>query len=202
MKELNETIKNIMVENKSKAYSIDEKRYGFSLGDDDYRQVTGVDLPTLSMVWGETHVYGEVRYCKKDEGYELQYETFINDESKDSLSGVIVAPDYSQDWLGMFSTEGITKDKIRAWLKGETEVDGDTLSNFEIVMKIIDEEHHNKFMDYLIDKLGLEYVPDGFKEKCAMDYISDNPSSACQEAISYMSSYDTKEVIKDLVDNL
>ena len=96
----------------------------------------------------------------------------------------------------------MTEDKIKAWLNGETEVDGDTLSNFEIIMKIIDEEHHNKFMDYLVDELGLDYVPDGFKEKCAINYISDNPESACREAVSYMSSYDTREVIKNLVDNL
>lgn len=201
MKELNETIKNILVENKSKVYAIDSNRYGLSLGDDDYREVTGVDLSTLSLEYGETHVYGEVRYCKKDEGYELQYETFINDESKDSLSGVIVAPDVKEDYLQLFTDVVITEDKIKAWLKGETEVDGDTLSNFEIIMKIIEEEHNDKFMDYL-SEYGVENLPSGLKESCANDYISDNPSSSCQEAISYMSSYETREVIKDLIDNL
>ena len=202
MKELNETIKTILLEHKNQAYVIDDSRYGFSLGDDYYKIITGIDLETLSMIWGETHVYGEVRYCKKDEGYELQYETFINDESKDSLSGVIVAPDYSQDWLGMFSTDVVmTENNIKAWLKGETEVDGDTLSNFEIIMKIINEEHHDKFMDYLSD-YGVGNVPDGLKEKCAMDYIHVNPLSACHESIDYMSSYDIKDVIKSMLDSL
>jgi hypothetical protein len=202
MKELNETIKNILLEHKNQAYAIDEKRYGFSLGDDDYKKVTGVDLETLSLEHGNNNVYGEVRYCKNDEGcIELQFETMVADVSQDSLSGVIVAPDVKEDYLQLFSDVVMTKDKIKAWLKGETEVDGDTLSNFEIVMKIIDEEHYNKFMDYL-DDYGVENLPDGLKEKCAMNYISDNPSSACRDAIGYMSSYDTKDVIKDLIDNL
>lgn len=203
MKELNETIKTILLEHKNQAYAIDEKRYGFSLGDDDYKKVTGVDLETLSLEHGNSNVYGEVRYCKNDEGcIELQYDTMVADKSQDSLSGVIVAPDVKEDYLQLFTDVVMTEDKIKAWLKGETEVDGDTLSNFEIIMKIIQEEHYDRFMDYLTDELGVSELPDGLKEKCAMDYISDNPSSACHESISYMSSYDTKEVIKDLVDNL
>lgn len=243
MKELNETIKTILMEHKNNAYVIDEKRYGFSLGDDDYRQVTGVDLTTLSMVWGETHVYGEVRYCKKDEGYELQYETFINDESRDSLSGVIIAPDYSQDWLEMFSTnklpdnwkELITNemlhdilverniqtieclqdndvpdemkarivcDNLKTWLEGETETDDSTLSNVEVALNLIREEHPEKWNDYLADELSVSDVPDSLIEECAHDYISDNPSSSCRDAISYMSQYDIKDVLKDMIDEL
>ena len=118
------------------------------------------------------------------------------------MSGVIVAPNVQEDYLQLFTDVVMTEDKIKAWLNGETEVDGDTLSNFEIVMKIISEEHENKFMDYLADELGLEYVPDGFKEKCANDYIHDNPSSACHEAIDYMSNYDVKNVLKDMIDTL
>ena len=203
MKELNETIKTILLEHRNQAYAIDEKRYGFSLGDDDYKKVTGVDLETLSLEHGNSNVYGEVHYCKNDDGaISLQFETMVADVSQDALSGVIVAPDVQEDYLQLFTSVVMTEDKIKSWLKGETEVDGDTLSNFELIMKIIRDEHEKQFMDYLVDELGLEYVPDGFKEKCAMDYISDNPSSACQEAISYMSSYDTKDVIKDLIDNL
>lgn len=202
MKELNETIKSILLEHKNQFYAIDENRYGISLGDDDYKKVTGVDLSTLGMEHGNSNVYGEVRYCKNYEGcINLQYETMVADVSQDALSGVIVAPDVKEDYLELFSDVVMTEDKIKAWLKGETEVDGDTLSNFEIVMKIIDEEHHDKFMDYLAD-YGVENLPDGLKESCADTYISDNPSSACNEAVSYMSSYDTKEVIKDLIDNL
>ena len=202
MKELNETIKTILLEHKNQAYAIDEKRYGFSLGDDDYKKVTGVDLETLSLEHGNSNVYGEVRYCKNDDGaIELQFETILDALSQDALSGVIVAPDVTEDYLELFSDVVMTEDKIKAWLKGETEVDGDTLSNFEIIMRIIDEEHHDKFMDYLAD-YGVENIPDGLKESCASNYISDNPSSACQEAVSYMSSYDTREVIKDLIDNL
>ena len=201
MKELNETIKTILLEHKNNAYAIDKKRYGISLGDDDYKKVTGVDLGTLSLEHGECKVYGEVRYCKNDDGaIELQYETMVNDVSQDALSGVIVAPDVTEDYLQLFSDVVMTEDKIKSWLKGETEVDGDTLSNFELIMKIIRDEHETQFMDYLVDEL--EYVPDGFKEKCAMDYISDNPSSACQESIGYMSSYDIKDVLKDMIDNL
>ena len=132
MKELNETIKTILLEHKNHFYAIDEKRYGISLGDDDYKKVTGVDLETLSLEHGNSNVYGEVRYCKNDEGcIELQYETMVADVSQDALSGVIVAPDVKEDYLQLFSDVVMTEDKIKAWLKGETEVDGDTMSNFE-----------------------------------------------------------------------
>ena len=190
MKELNETIKNIMLENKSKAYSVDSTRYGFSLGDEEYRQVTGVDLTTLSMVWGETHVYGEVRYCKKDEGYELQYETFINDESKDSLSGVIIAPDYSQDWLDMFSTND--SDSIDSFLEKH---------DIKDVLEKIHDSYNEDFCNYL-DSLDVTAFPDDVKERCAGNYISDNPSSSCRTAIDYMSNYDVKDVLKDMIDEL
>lgn len=243
MKELKETIKNILVENKSKVYAIDEKRYGFSLGDDDYRKVTGVDLETLSLEYGETHVYGEVRYCRTNEGYELQYETFINDESRDSLSGVIVAPDYSQDWLEMFSTNKlpdnwkelitnemlhdilverniqtieclqdddvpdemknrIVQDNLKTWLEGETQTDGSILSNVEVALNLIREEHPEKWNDYLADELSVSDIPDSLIEDCAHSYISDNPSSSCSDAMFYMSRCDTKDVIKDIIDNL
>lgn len=203
MKELNETIESILLEHKNQAYAIDENRYGISLGDDDYKKVTGVDLETLSLEHGNSNVNGEVRYCKDDEGcIELQYETMVADVSQDALSGVIVAPDVKEDYLQLFTSVLMTEDKIKAWLKGETEVDGDTLSNFEIIMKIISEEHYDRFMDYLVDELGVSELPDGLKEKCAMDYISDNPSSSCHDAISYMSSYDVKDVLKDMIDNL
>lgn len=106
MKELNETIKSILLEHKNNSYAIDEKRYGFSLGDDDYKKVTGVDLETLSLEHGNSNVYGEVRYCKNDEGcIELQYETMVADVSQDALSGVIVAPNVTEDYLELFSTE-------------------------------------------------------------------------------------------------
>ena len=243
MKELNETIKTILLEHKKQAYVIDSNRFGFSLGDEDYRKVTGVDLTTLSLVWGETHVYGEVCYCKKDEGYELQYETFINDESRDSLSGVIVAPDYSLDWLEMFSTNKlpdnwkelvtnemlhdilverniqtieclqdddvpdemkarITCDNLKTWLEGETETDDSTLSNVEVALNLIREEHPEKWNDYLADELSVSDIPDSLIEDCAHSYISDNPSSSCSDAISYMSQHDIKDVLKDMIDEL
>lgn len=203
MKELNETIKSILLEHKNNSYAIDEKRYGISLGDDDYREVTGVDLGTLSLEHGECKVYGEVRYCKNYDGaISLQYETMVNDVSQDSLSGVIVAPDVKEDYLQLFTSVVMTEDKIKAWLKGETEVDGDTLSNFELIMKIIREEHNDKFMDYLVDELGETDMPDILKEECAKGYIHDNPVDACNDAMDYMSGYDTKEVIKTLIDNL
>ncbi len=185
MKELNETIKTILMEHKNQAYVIDKKRYGFSLGDDDYRQVTGVDLATLSMVWGETHVYGEVRYCKNDDGcISLQYETFINDDSRDSLSGVIVAPDVSEDYLELFSTNKLPDN----WKELVTD---------EMLHDILVERNIQT-----IECLQDNDVPDEMKERIAMDYIHDNPVSACNEAINYMSSCDTKDVIRDLVDSL
>lgn len=115
MKELNETIKNILMLHKNQAYVIDEKRYGFSLCDGDYKKVTNVDLTTLGMEHGNINVYGEIRYCKNDEGcIELQYETMIFDKSQDSLSGVIVAPDVKEDYLELFSTE---QEKNMDWNK-------------------------------------------------------------------------------------
>lgn len=203
MKELNETIKTILLEHKNHFYAIDEKRYGISLGDDDYKKVTGVDLETLSLEHGNSNVYGEVRYCKNDEGcIELQYETMVADVSQDALSGVIVAPDVKEDYLQLFSDVVMTEDKIKAWLKGETEVDGDTMSNFELIMQIIRDEHEKQFMDYLVDELGETDMPDTLKEECAKGYIHDNPVDACNDAMDYMSDYDTKEVIKTLIDNL
>lgn len=240
MKELNEAIKSIMLENKSNAYAIDENCYGFTLDEEEYRQVTGVDLTTLSKV---CHAYGIVRYCKKSEGYELQYETFMNEETKDSLSGVIVAPDYSLDWLEMFSTNKlpdnwkelitdemlhdilverniqtieclqdddvpdemkarIVCDNLKSWLEGETETDDSTLSNVEVALNLIREEHPEKWNDYLADELSVSDVPDSLIEECAHDYISDNPSSSCRDAISYMSQYDIKDVLKDMIDEL
>lgn len=243
MKGLNETIKTILLEHKNQAYVIDSNRFGFSLGDDDYRQVTGVDLQTLSMEYGETHVYGEVRYCRTNEGYELQYETFINDTHKDTLSDVIVAPTYDDDWLGMFSTNKlpdnwkelvtnemlhdilverniqtieclqdddvpdemkarITCDNLKTWLEGETQTDDSILSNVEVALNLIREEHPEKWNDYLADELNVSDIPDSLIEDCAHDYISDNPSSSCRDAISYMSSYDVKDVLKDMIDEL
>ena len=244
MKELNETTKTILMELKNQAYVIDEKRYGFSLCDDDYKEVTGVDLKTLSLEHGENNVNGEVCYCKSDDGaIVLQYETMIADVIQDALSGVIVAPNVKEDYLGLFSTNKlpdnwkelvtnemlhdilverniqtieclqdddvpdemkarITCDNLKTWLEGVTQTDDSTLSNVEVALNLIREEHPEKWNDYLADELSVSDVPDSLIEECAMDYIHDNPSSACSEAVSYMSSYDTKDVIKDLVDNL
>lgn len=244
MKELNETIKSILLEHKNNSYAIDEKRYGISLGDDDYKKVTGVDLETLSLEHKNSNVYGEIRYCKNDDGaIELQYETMIADVSQDALSGVIVAPDYSQDWLGMFSTNKlpdnwkelittemlhdilverniqtieclqdndvpdemkarIVCDNLKTWLEGETQTDDSILSNVEVALSLIREEHPEKWNDYLADELSVSDVPDSLTEKCAMNYIANNPSISCKEAMSYMGTYDTKDVLKDMIDEL
>ena len=192
MKELNETIKNILLEHKNQAYAIgNEKRYGLSLGDDDYKKVTGVDLSTLKLEHGDKNVYGQVIYWKSDdEAIELKYETIIDDEAQDSLSGVIVAPDVKEDYLELFSTND--SNSIDSFL-GKHDIK-------DVLEKIYD-DYNEDFCNYL-DNLDVSAFPDGVKESCASNYISDNPTSSCRDAMSYMSSYDVKDVLKDMIDEL
>lgn len=201
----------IIRKNENQKYSIDSERYGFNLNTDDYKELTGVDMGTLDKLYGETKVYNEVTYCKTENNFELRFETFVKDSPVAELSGAFTCTDF----LNLFADKGnelvITKDMLVNWLKGETEIDGDTLSNVEVMIKTIKEEFTQQWNDYVSDEIianlndydvSEDDVPDTIKEDIAYTYIENYPNESMDKAIENMGTYDMKEHLKDMIDNL
>lgn len=194
MEKLNEQQIEIIKKHKGNINPIDLERYQVGMNDTDYKELTGIDLKTLDRMYGETYVYGEVRYCKCGEHFEVQYTTMLKDSSNENLSGAFEC----EDFLGLFSTK-------------QTE-------DIHEKLQELFENHFNEFEDFLKEKnysrsedLSGEYikketmtaddVPEELKEEIAEDWIIYNSESALDKAIDNASNSDIKTAIMCYLDN-
>lgn len=188
MKRLNDQQIEIIKGLKELAISLDLECYQLQMNDNDYKALTGIDLNTLDRMYGKTSVYYEVRYCKCSEHFEVQYTTMIKDCPKDELSDVFECDDF----LELFSTKEEKTEDIHEKLQGLFENHFDEFENF------LEEKDYIRKED-----ITKNDVPDFLVEDIAHSYIEEYPSDSCNKALSIMSSYDSKEVIINfLQDNL
>ena len=180
MKRLNDQQIEIIKGLKKTAISLDLECYQLQMNDNDYKALTGIDLDTLDRMCGKTSVYYDVIYCKCDKHFEVRYTTMIKDSPKDELSGAFECDDF----LELFSTKEDIHEKLRGLF----------------------ENHFDEFEDFLKEKdyirkedITKEDVPYCLQEDIAHSYIEENPLDSCDEALRNMSSYDSKEVIIDFL---
>ncbi len=184
MKRLNDQQIEIIKGLKKTAISLDLECYQLQMNDNDYKALTGIDLNTLDRMCGKTSVYYDVIYCKCGEHFEVRYTTMIKDSPKDELSGVFECDDF----LELFSTKEEKTEDIHEKLQG------------------LFENHFDEFEDFLKEKdyirkedITKDDVPHYLQEDIAYSYIEEYPLNSCNKALHIMSSYDSKEVIIDFL---
>lgn len=180
MKRLNDQQIEIIKGLKEIAIFLDLECYQLQMNDNDYKALTGIDLNTLDRMYGNMSVYYEVRYCKCGEHFEVQYTTMIKDSPKDELSGVFECDDF----LELFSTKEEKTEDIHEKLQELFENHFDEFENF------LKEKDYIRKEDITADD-----IDDSLKEDIACSYIEEYPTDSCDKALSNMSSYDSKEVI-------
>lgn len=196
MEKLNEQQIEIIKKNETTKYVIDSERYGISIPDLDYKELTGIDMKTLDRMYGETHVYNEVRYCNLDGEIELHYETIINDSFNAELSGVFKCDDF----LGLFSTKK-TED-IHEKLQ---ELFDNHFNEFEEFLKEKDYTRSEDLSGEYIKKEAMtaDDVSEELKDDIIDDYFEHNSYDALEKAWDNADSSDKRDKVIDYIqDNL
>lgn len=185
---------------------VDTVNYLGNISAETYCALIEVDYRTVSKLGNITY---SISYLKENELYLLLCETFVDLDKNDKLSVIL---EDTEDWLGLFKTEGKAQELPSNWKE-----------------LITDEQLHDILQErniQTIECLNDDDVPDEMKERIAKDwceshsdeledyldatdkmtiaynYIEENPSDSGSEVVKYISDDDAKDLIKDLVDNL
>lgn len=183
MEKLNENQMEIIKKLQHTAYVIDKERFGISVPDTEYRELTGIDLHTLGILYNDTSVYAEVRYCTVEGKYQIQCETFIRDKAVEEFCVAFECDDF----LGLFNLEKTVD---------------------ELLEELFD-NHFNEFENFLREK---DYVKKAeiteddvedydVKEDIAHTYIDNNAVSCAERAFNYMDSRERRDFIVDYLEN-
>lgn len=192
---------------------IDTFGYYGCISEETYCAFISLDYNTLARLGNVTY---DISYLKEvKEGKEfflLLCLTSINSAINDRLS---VTFEDSEDWLGLFSTnqeEGKARWLPSNWKELITDEQlHDILQerNIQTIECLNDDDVPDEMKTHIaIDWCEnnscelKDYLSDDDKETIADDWIEENASTAFDKALGNMGDYETREAIKEAIDNL
>lgn len=169
----------------------------------DYSTVRRLGNVTYNISYLKDIQEGDKPFC-------LLCETLIDSVVNDKLSFIL---DDSEDWLGLFNTEGgkaqwlpsnwkelITAEQLHDILQERNIQTIECLNDDDVP----DEMKERIAVDWCKKNSSelKDYLSDSDKELIAYDYMDENACTCASHCFEKMSSYEQKDFIKECIDNL
>lgn len=165
-----------------------------------------LDYHTVAKLGNVTY---SISYLKENELFLLLCETHIDSVMNDKLSVIL---EDTEDWLGLFKTEGKAQWLPSNWKELITDEQlHDILQerNIQTIECLNDDDVPDEMKERIAKDWCKEnseelkdFLSDSDKSDIAYDYIDENSSDCVDRAYGNLGSYDKKEFIKDCIDEL